>query len=64
MLDHFSPGQIKTAIDLKQDHVTYEVSGGVTLENMDQFLIRGVDALSMGSLTQGVPSVDISLKYH
>ena len=63
MLDNFSSEQIAAAIALKPPQVTYEVSGGVNLENMDEFLIKGIDAISMGCLTQGAPAVDISLKY-
>lgn len=63
MLDNFSPSQIKDAIELKTHSVTYEVSGGITLENIDDYLIDGVDAISSGALTYNAKQVDISLKY-
>ena len=63
MLDNFSPELIERAVKLKGKGVSYEVSGGVSLENMDCFLIEGVDAISMGALTQGCWPVDLSLKY-
>jgi nicotinate-nucleotide pyrophosphorylase (carboxylating) len=63
MLDNFNPDQVREAVKLKPQGVTYEVSGGLNLSTMDEFLIEGVDALSLGSLTYGAPRVDISLKF-
>lgn len=63
MLDNFSPDKIVEAIKLKQSGMTYEVSGGLNLSNMDDYLIDGVDALSMGSIIYSAPRVDLSLKF-
>jgi nicotinate-nucleotide pyrophosphorylase (carboxylating) len=62
LLDNFSPKMVRSALDLKRDGITFEVSGGITQENFNDYLIRGVDAISIGSLTQFSPRVDISLK--
>src|SRR6476620_10650696 len=51
MLDNFSPDQIRVAVKVKKAGMTYEVSGGIRLDTMKDFLIEGVDALSVGSLT-------------
>ena len=64
MLDNFSIQEIKEAIKIKKNDITYEVSGGVKLDSLNKYLIAGVDAISVGSLTYGAPSVDISLKYN
>lgn len=63
MLDNFSPEDIKKAVEVKPDFMTYEVSGGVNLETLETYLIEGVDAISIGRITYGAPPVDISLKY-
>lgn len=63
MLDNFSPEQIRQAVKLKTDRQTFEVSGGVRLNNLENYLIEGVDAISVGALTYDAPHVDISLKY-
>lgn len=63
MLDNFSAAQIKEAVKMKKPGMTFEVSGGIRLETVKDFLIPGVDALSVGSLTYSAPRVDISLKY-
>jgi nicotinate-nucleotide pyrophosphorylase (carboxylating) len=62
MLDNFSPSDVKKAIALKPQNVTYEVSGGMTLETISDYLIPGIDAISIGSLTSFPERVDLSLK--
>lgn len=63
MLDNFSPDQVRKAIDIKPENMTYEISGGIRLETLESYLIDGVDAISVGALTYDAPHVDISLKY-
>ena len=62
MLDNFSLEDIKRAIKMKKQGVTYEVSGGIQLDNCQQFFINGVDAISIGGLTHSAPHVDFSMK--
>jgi nicotinate-nucleotide pyrophosphorylase (carboxylating) len=62
MLDNFSPDDIKKAVAIKKTGVTYEVSGGVKLETLRDFLIEGVDAISTGALTHSPPHIDLSMK--
>lgn len=64
MLDNFSSEMIAEALPLKKDGMTYELSGGIRLENLENYIRPGVDAISMGSLTYDAPHKDISLKYH
>jgi len=63
MLDNFSPENIIKCLDLKPDGVTIEASGGITMDNIDGYLIEGLDAISLGCLTYGAPPVDVSFKY-
>lgn len=62
MLDNMSPEQIVRCIEIIQKKALIEVSGGITLETLDRYLIAGVDFISIGSLTHSVKSVDISLE--
>ncbi|RLA63188.1 MAG: carboxylating nicotinate-nucleotide diphosphorylase [Epsilonproteobacteria bacterium] len=62
MLDNFSPEMIKLAVDIKPGHMTYEVSGGITQDNLEEFLINGIDAISTSALTRNPARVDLSLK--
>lgn len=70
MLDNFSKEMLNEAVVIKEEQknkffkkMTYEISGGVKLENVNDFLIQGIDAISIGALTHSAPHVDISLKY-
>ncbi len=62
MLDNMPPALIAQCVELIQKRAQIEVSGGITLETLDQYLIPGVDFISVGSLTHSVKSVDISLE--
>jgi nicotinate-nucleotide pyrophosphorylase (carboxylating) len=63
MLDNFNPELIQQAVKIKKPGDTFEVSGGIKLENLETYLIEGVDAISLGSLIYSAPRVDISLKF-
>jgi nicotinate-nucleotide pyrophosphorylase (carboxylating) len=62
MLDNMTPAQIVSCVELIQKKAQIEVSGGITLETLDRYLIAGVDFISVGSLTHSVKSIDISLE--
>jgi len=63
MLDNISPDKIKEAVKMKKAGMTFEVSGGLNLSTIPNYLINGVDALSLGSITYSAPRVDLSLKF-
>ncbi|KAJ2476343.1 nicotinate-nucleotide diphosphorylase (carboxylating) [Coemansia sp. RSA 2131] len=69
MLDNFKPEQlllaaksIKTKCQSFQKQVLIEASGGITEDTAAQYMGPGVDIISFGNMTQGVPHVDFSLK--
>lgn len=62
LLDNFSKEMLLNAVKIKPAQMTYEVSGGVRLENIENYLIDGIDAISIGALTHNPPPVDLSLK--
>lgn len=62
MLDNFTPEKTKEAIDLIQNQCETESSGGITLENIQQYAATGVQFISLGMLTHSVKSLDISFK--
>lgn len=63
MLDNFSKNDIEKALKLKKENMTYEVSGGISLDNIKDYIIEGIDAASMSSITANPVKVDLSLKY-
>ena len=62
MLDNFSLADIKKAVELKKSDMTIEISGGININNCEQYFISGVDAISIGALTHSAPHVDLSMK--
>jgi nicotinate-nucleotide pyrophosphorylase (carboxylating) len=65
MLDNFKPEDCKkSAENIKKQfpHITVEASGGINLKTLTAYLSPSIDVISFGALTQGVPSVDMSLK--
>lgn len=66
MLDNFiSQGVKEAAKTLKEkwgDKVLVEVSGGITEDNVGNFVCKDVDIISTSSIHQGVKHVDFSLK--
>jgi len=65
LLDNFSQKDLEKALDMIKrsgKKVLVEVSGGVKEENLDRFLIQGIDYLSSGAITHSVKAVDISFK--
>lgn len=62
MLDNFSVAQIKEALQFKKVDMTFEISGGVNLDNIQDYVISGVDAISLSSITFWPNRVDISWK--
>jgi len=62
LLDNFSPEKTKEAVKFIDGKVETESSGGITMHNVLDYALCGVDYISMGALTHKVRSMDISLK--
>jgi len=67
MLDNFSPVQIKktiTALQKKKlrNKVKLEASGGINSKNITAYAKTGVDMISVGSITNSVKGLDLSLE--
>jgi len=67
MLDNFSPVQIKktiTALQKKKlrNKVKLEASGGINSKNISAYAKTGVDMISVGSITNSVKGLDLSLE--
>jgi len=67
MLDNFSPAQIEktiTALQKKKlrDKVKLEASGGINSKNIATYAKTGVDMISVGSITNSVKGLDLSLE--
>lgn len=62
MLDNFSPAQIELALSLIGPDFETEASGGINLNNLEEYAKTGVDFVSVGALIHQARSVDLSLK--
>ncbi|MFX1293465.1 MAG: carboxylating nicotinate-nucleotide diphosphorylase [Promethearchaeota archaeon] len=66
MLDNFSISNIQKTIDLlKQnnlrDHITLEISGNITPENILDYVELDIDVISLGYLTHSIKALDVTL---
>lgn len=61
MLDNFSPADLRAGVALIGGRSVVEASGGVSLETVADIAATGVDVISLGALTHGVPAVDLGL---
>ena len=61
MLDNMRPEEMKRSVDMIKGRALIEASGNVSLANVREIALCGVDFISVGSLTHSVPAADISL---
>ena len=65
LLDNMTPNQVRQAVELVsglERRIPLEASGGITLENVREYAIAGVNFISVGALTHSVHAVDLSMR--
>jgi nicotinate-nucleotide pyrophosphorylase (carboxylating) len=62
MLDNFLPEQISKALQLTGGDFETEASGGINLDNIEEYAKTGVDYVSVGAVIHQARSLDLSLK--
>ncbi|HNT34865.1 MAG TPA: carboxylating nicotinate-nucleotide diphosphorylase [bacterium] len=62
LLDNMTPAIVRDAVEVIAGMAEVEVSGGITLENVHDYAITGIDRVSIGSLTHSVHALDMSLE--
>lgn len=62
MLDNFSPQEIVQALSIIGGSVETEASGGINLNNLQEYAETGVDFISSGAIIHQAKSLDLSLK--
>lgn len=60
LLDNFSLVQLKKSLRFIKN-IPVEVSGNINLRNIKKYAIKGVDYISVGSITKNIEAIDISL---
>jgi nicotinate-nucleotide pyrophosphorylase (carboxylating) len=62
MFDNFNIETTGKAVKLVDGHYETESSGNITLENIRDYALCGVDYISVGALTHQIKGLDMSLK--
>ena len=62
MFDNFNIENTRKAVEMVNGHYETESSGNITLDNIRDYALCGVDYVSVGALTHHVKSLDMSLK--
>jgi nicotinate-nucleotide pyrophosphorylase (carboxylating) len=65
LLDNMTPEQVREAVELVSGlgrRIPLEASGGITLENVREYAMAGVNFISVGALTHSVHAVDLSMR--
>jgi len=63
MLDNMGPDEMRQVVKSLKGKVKIEASGGITLNNVRQAALTGVDYISIGALTHSPKALDISLEF-
>ena len=63
ILDNMSCEDMKKAVEINAGRAKLEASGNVTLDNIRDVALTGVDIISLGALTHSVTAFDISMKW-
>lgn len=61
MLDNMTLAEMREAVEFVGGRIPLEASGNVTLANVREIALTGVDFISVGALTHSAPAADISL---
>jgi len=62
LLDNFSCGQVREAMQIIRGRAVVEVSGGVQVSNARAYALAGADYISVGALTHSATALDFSMK--
>lgn len=61
LLDNLRGDDLEQAVQICQGKIITEASGGITLDNIQEIVKKGVDYISIGALTHSVTVFDIGL---
>ena len=64
LLDNHSVAELSAAVKTVAGRAGLEASGGVTLDNIREIALTGVDYISTGSLTKDIKAIDLSMIFN
>lgn len=65
LLDNFNNDLLREAVNINNQSgkkAVLEASGGITLDNVREVALTGVDRISIGSLTKNIQAIDLSMR--
>lgn len=65
LLDNFSPDLLRNAVEINVANgkkAVLEASGGITLKNVREIALTGVDRISIGAITKNIQAIDLSMR--
>lgn len=63
LLDNFSIELLREAVQLNASRAVLEASGGISLDNVREIALTGVDRISIGGLTKHIQAIDLSMRF-
>jgi nicotinate-nucleotide pyrophosphorylase (carboxylating) len=63
LLDNFDLDNLRTAVQHTGKRAELEASGGITLENLREIALTGVERISIGTLTKDLQTIDLSMRF-
>lgn len=63
LLDNFTPELTREAVAITDRRAQLEASGGISLENLRDYALTGVDFISIGALTKDINAIDLSMRF-
>ena len=63
LLDNFDLDDVSRAVKIADCKIKLEISGGITLENIQSYAQRGIDYISVGALTKHLNAIDFSMLF-
>jgi nicotinate-nucleotide pyrophosphorylase (carboxylating) len=64
LLDNFALDDLRAAVRLTGNRAELEASGGITIENLREIALTGVQRISIGSLTKDLQALDLSMRFN
>ena len=61
LLDNMNTDTLKQAVETNNGQLELEASGGITIKNIKEVALTGVDYISIGSITKHVQAIDLSM---
>ena len=62
LLDNMTPAETERAVAAIEGGVLAEASGGITVDEVPEYVATGVDVVSLGSLTHSAAALDLSFR--